>query len=86
MLVAKTLEYPLRRVALLAVNRSVLLQNTVNDIPEGVQLRALRWPAATVARRLRMPEHLPHRLSRYAKPTCCFSLTQPINMARQPNT
>ena len=43
MLVAKTLEYPLRRVALLAVNRSVLFQNTVNDIPEGVQLRALRW-------------------------------------------
>ncbi len=85
MLVAKTLEYPLRRVALLAVNRSVLFQNTVNDIPEGVQLRALRWLAAAVARRLRVPEHLPHRLSRYAKPTRRLSLTQPINMARQPN-
>ncbi len=55
MLVAKTLEYPLRRVALPAVNhvvnhavnRSVLFQNTVNDIREGVQLRALRYPTET---------------------------------------
>ncbi len=47
MLVAKTLEYPLRRVALLAVNRSVLFQNTVNDSREGVQLRALRYPTET---------------------------------------
>ena len=85
MLVAKTLEYPLRRVALLAVNRSVILQNTVDDIREGIQLRALRWPAATVARRFRMPQHLLHRLSRKTKPTCRFSLTQPINMARQPH-
>ena len=67
---------------LLAVNRSVLFQNTVNDIPEGVQLRALRWLVAAVARWLRMPEHLPHRLSRNAKPTRRLSLAQPINMAR----
>ena len=85
MLVAKTLEYPLRRVALLAVNRSVLFQNTVNDIREGVQLRALRWLPAAVARRLRMPEHLLHRHPRNAKPTCRLSLTQPFNMACQPN-
>jgi hypothetical protein len=86
MFVTKTLEYPLRRVALLAVNRSVLFQNTVNDSREGVQLRALRWLVAAVARRLRMPEHLPHRLSRNAKPTRCLSLAQSINMACQPNT
>ncbi len=85
MLVAKALEYPLRRVALLEVNRSFLLQNTVNDIPEGIQLRALRWLAAAVAWWLRMPEHLLDRLSRNAKPTCCFSLAQTINMACQPN-
>ncbi len=42
MFVAKTLEYPLRRVMLLAVNRSVLFQNTVDDIREGSQLRTLR--------------------------------------------
>ena len=85
MLVAKMLEYPLRRVALLAVNRAVLLQNTVVDIREGVQLRALRWLTAAVARGLRMPEHLLHRLARNAKPTCRLSLAQPINRACQPN-
>ncbi len=84
-LVAKTLEDPLRRVALLAVNRSVLFKNTLDDIREGVQLRALRWLAAAVARRLRVPEHLLYRLSRNAKPTCRLSLAQPLNMARQPN-
>ena len=35
MFVAKALEYTLRRVVLLTVNRSVLLQNTVDDIREG---------------------------------------------------
>ena len=86
MLDAKTLEYPLRCVVLLAVNRSVLLQNTVDDIRERIQLRALRWLAAAVARGLRMPEHLLHRFSRNAKPTCRLSLTQTTNMACQPNT
>ena len=85
MLVAKTLEDPLRRVALLAVNRSVLFQNTVNDSREGVQLRALRSLAAAVARRLRLPEHLLYRLSRHAKPTRRLSLAQSINMTCQPN-
>ncbi len=33
----------------------------------------------------RMPEHLPHRLSRYAKPTRRLSLAQSINMTCQPN-
>ena len=50
MLVAQTLEDPLRRVMLLAVNRSVLFQNTVDDVGEAVQLRALRWLLATIAR------------------------------------
>ena len=82
-LIAETLEDPLRRMALLAVNRSVICQNTVNDIPERVQLRALRWLVTTVARGLRMSEHLLHRLSRNAKPTCRLALAQPINMACQ---
>ena len=43
MFVAKALEYTLRRVVLLTVNRSVLLQNTVDDIREGGQFRAFRW-------------------------------------------
>jgi tRNA U34 5-methylaminomethyl-2-thiouridine-forming methyltransferase MnmC len=86
MFIAKTFEYPLRRVALLAVNRSVLVKNTVNDVREWIQLRASRRLAATIARRLRMPQHLLHRLARYAEPTCRFSLTQPTTMAGQPNT
>ena len=32
-----------------------------------------------------MPQHLPHRLARNAKPTCRLSLAQTINMAGQPN-
>ena len=83
MLVAKPLKYPLRRVPLLAVNRSVRFQNTLNDIRERIQLRALRWLVAAVARGLRMPEHLLYRLSRNAKPTRRISLAQTINMACQ---
>ena len=33
-----------------------------------------------------MPQHLSHRISRNAKPTCRLSLAQPFNMARQSNT
>jgi hypothetical protein len=67
MLVVKALKYPLRRVVLLAVNRSVIFQNTVNDIRERVQPRALWWlVAAAVAWWLQMPEHLLHRVSRNA--------------------
>ena len=42
MFVAKTIKNPLRRMPLLAVDRSVRLQNAVNDSREGIQLRALR--------------------------------------------
>ena len=42
MFVTKTLEDPLRRVPLLAVNRAILFQNAVDDIRERRQLRALR--------------------------------------------
>ena len=85
MFVAKALEYTLRRVVLLTVNRSVLLQNTVDDIREGGQFRAFRWLASPISRRFRMPQHLPHRRARKAKPTCRLSLAQTINMAGQPN-
>ena len=85
MFVAKALEYTLRRVVLLTVNRSVLLQNTVDDIREGGQFRAFRWLASPTSRRFRMPQHLPHRLAPNAKPTCRLSLAQTIDMAGQPN-
>ena len=85
MFVAKALEDTLRRVVLLTVNRSVLLQNTVDDIREGGQFRAFRWLASPISRRFRMPQHLPHRRARKAKPTCRLSLAQTITMAGQPN-
>ena len=78
MFVAKALEYTLRRVVLLTVNRSVLLQNTVDDIREGGQFRAFRWLASPISRRFRMPQHLltvsramPNRLaaSRWLRPS-----------------
>ena len=80
-LVAQPVEYPLRRVALLAVNRSVLFQYTVNDIGEGVELRALRRLTAPISRRHRVRQHLLHGISRNTKSTGCLSLAQPINMA-----
>ena len=49
MFVAKALEDTLRRVVLLTVNRSVLLQNTVDDIREGGQFRAFRWLASPIS-------------------------------------
>ena len=53
--VAKLLEDTLRRMPLFAVNRSVLFQNTVDDIRERGQLRALRWLALPISRWFRMP-------------------------------
>ena len=89
MCVAKALEDTLRRVLLLTVNRSVLLQNTVDDSREGGQFRAFRWLASPISRRFRMPQHLPqhlpHRRARNAKPTGRLSLAQTLNMAGQPN-
>ena len=85
MFVAKPFEDPLRRVPLLAVNRAVFFQNAVDDCREWRQLRALRRLAAPISRRFRMPQHLPHRLTRYAKSTGRIPLAYPLNMAGKPN-
>ena len=85
-LVAETIEDTLRRVALLAVNRAVIGQNTLDDRRERIQLRARGRLAATVAGRLRIAQDLLHRLSRYAKPTRRLALAQAINVACQTNT
>ena len=86
MLVPKPFEHPFGRVALLAVNRTVIFQYTVDDIRKRIQLRTQRRLAELVSRRLRMPQHLLHGLSCYAKTTGRFSLAQTANMAGQANS
>ena len=70
MFVAKALEYTLRRVVLLTVNRSVLLQNTVDDIREGGQFLAFRWLASPISRRFRIRRSIFLTVSR-AMPNLC---------------
>ena len=62
MFVTKTLEDPLRRVPLLAVNRAILFQNAVDDIRERRQLRALRRrPPRVWRRQAGYPQRRPSR-------------------------
>ena len=78
MFVAKALEYTLRRVVLLTVNRSVLLQNTVDDIREGASFRRFggwrrRYPGGSECRSifLTVSRAMPNRLaaSRWLRPS-----------------
>jgi hypothetical protein len=56
----------------------------INGSNIGIRLRSLRPFPAAITRWLRMPKHLPHRLSRYAKQACSFTLAQIFYMASQP--
>ncbi len=78
MFVAKALEDTLRRVVLLTVNRSVLLQNTVDDIREGGQFGRFggwrrRYPGGSECRSifLTVSRAMPNRLaaSRWLRPS-----------------
>jgi hypothetical protein len=86
MFVAKTLEDPLRRVPLLAVNRAVFFQNAVDDCRERRQLRALRRLAAPIARRFRMQQYLGNRLAVDPELAGRFPSAQTLTMTRQPHT
>ena len=78
MFVAKALEDTLRRVVLLTVNRSVLLQNTVDDIREGASFGRFggwrrRYPGGSECRSifLTVSRAMPNRLaaSRWLRPS-----------------
>ena len=78
MFVAKALEYTLRHVVLLTVNRSVLLQNTVDDIREGASFGRFggwrrRYPGGSECRSifLTVSRAMPNRLaaSRWLRPS-----------------
>ena len=85
MLVPQSHKDPLRRVALLAMARAILIQILIDDPDIGIQLRSLRPFPAAISRRYRMPKHLPHRLLRNTKLPGCLSLAQAFNMACQPH-
>ena len=81
--VTKTLEDPLRRVPLLAVNRAILFQNAVDDIRERRQLRALRRLASPISRRFRMQQYLGNRLAIDPELARSFPSAQTLTMTRQ---
>ena len=83
MFVTKTLEDPLRRVPLLAVNRAILFQNAVDDIRERRQLRALRRLASPISRRFRMQQYLGNRLAVDPELARSFPSAQTLTMTRQ---
>ena len=83
MFVTKTLEDPLRRVPLLAVNRAILFQNAVDDIRERRQLRALRRLASPISRRFRMQQYLGNRLAIDPELARSFPPAQTLTMTRQ---
>ena len=83
MFVTKTLEDPLRRVPLLAVNRAILFQNAVDDIRERRQLRALRRRASPISRRFRMQQYLGNRLAVDPELARSFPSAQTLTMTRQ---
>ena len=83
MFVTKTLEDPLRRVPLLAVNRAILFQNAVDDIRERRQLRALRRLASPISRRFRMQQYLGNRLAIDPELARSFPSAQALTMTRQ---
>jgi len=86
MLIAQALKDPFHRMALFAVNRPIINQNTIDDARVRIQLGTLGWLATLVARRFRMPKHLSNRLAGQTKMTRRFTLTLPANMTGQPYT
>ena len=86
-LVAKTLEDPVRRVQLLArhLRIRVRLQDRVDDAGEPVQLRPPHRLGPAVARRRRIAQHLLHRPAVDAEPPARLVMAQPLVNNRQSN-
>src|SRR5690606_33433936 len=67
MLIAKPLEYPLRRVLLLSMDLAIPLQPAIADLGEPIQLRPLHRRRPPVSRRTRERRHLPSGAARSSK-------------------
>ena len=66
-----------------SVNRAILFQNTVDDIRERRQLRALRRLASPISRRFRMQQYLGNRLAVDPELARSFPSAQTLTMTRQ---
>ncbi len=86
MLISQPLKDPLGGVPLLAMNLSILLQDPIDDLDKGIQLGAPRRPAAAVAWRHRVSQHLVHRLTIDPEGPGRLALAHSIDMARPPHT
>ena len=84
-LVAQTLEDPLRGVPLLRRPALILFQDLVDDPHERIQLRTRRRPAAPVSRRHRERQHLRYRPRVDAKPTRRLAPADPLDLNRVAN-
>ena len=70
-------------VAVAYGHREVWIRGYIHEVVigcggEGIQLRPFRWVAASISRRLRMPQYLLHGLARNTKPKSRFSLAQSL--------
>src|SRR5690606_12456141 len=74
MLIAKPLEYPLRRVPLLSMDLAIPLQPAIDDLGEPIQLRRLHRRRPPVSRRNRERQHLPNAVAGNSKLTRSLAL------------
>ena len=74
MLIAKPLEYPLRRVPLLSMDLAIPLQPAIDDLGEPIQLRPLHRRRPPVSRRNRERQHLPNAVAGNPKLTRSLAL------------
>ena len=83
-LVAKPLEHPLRRVALLAMDLPITVQPTVDDPGEGIQLRPLDRCRPPISGRDRKRHHLADAVARDVEMPRRLSLAHALGTG-QPN-
>jgi len=82
--IAKPVEYPLGRMALLARHLQVFIKPMLDRRNKRVQLRAPDRQLPLIARRCRIGHHLGHAVARYVEMLCCLSPAHPFRNS-QPN-
>src|ERR1700722_255806 len=85
-LVAQPLEDPLGRVALLPAFRLVAFQDLVDGSGPGIQLGPTHRLLPPIARRHRVPQHLPHRLASQSELLGRLALAHLVDDDRSPHS